>query len=220
MSPDRQRWMAASDVIPMFPSLVWKIELEAALQDALHAKIATALAELRRELPPLAAGQGWQSAQALHRRDDFAELVSCIERGVAGILRFLRIGHDAFEITGCWATVLARGAAHQTHSHPNNFLSGVYYLRTDAGADRITFHDPRRQTAVIRPPVVELTAENTDHVVVRVRSGTLLIFPSWLEHSVDANPNDSERISVSFNVMLSSFAQQLSPPLWSGERSS
>lgn len=175
---------------------------------------------MRRELPPLEAGHGWQSAHALHRRDELRELVSCVERGVTSILRFLRIGHDAFEITGCWATVLAKGAAHKAHSHPNNFLSGVYYVRTDAGADRINFHDSRRQAAVIRPPVVELTAENTDQVVVRVHSGTLLIFPSWLEHSVDANPNEAERISVSFNVMLSSFTEQLSQPLWSGERSS
>ena len=74
--------------------------------------------------------------------------------------------------------------------------------------------------SLVRPPVVELTAENTDQIVVRVRSGTLLIFPSWLEHSVDANPNEAERISVSFNVMLSAFAEQLSQPLWSAEESS
>ena len=74
--------------------------------------------------------------------------------------------------------------------------------------------------SLIRPPVAELTDENIDQVVVRVRSGTLLIFPSWLEHSVDANANEAERISVSINVMLSAFAEQLSQPLWSGEDSS
>ena len=47
------------------------------------------------------------------------------------------IGCDAFEITGCWATVLAKGAVHKVHSHPNNFLSGVYYVRTRPGADTI-----------------------------------------------------------------------------------
>ena len=161
-------------------------------------------------------GQGWQSGHKLHRRAELRELVTCVERGVTSILRFLRIGPDAFEITGCWATVLAQGAAHKVHRHPNNFLSDVYYVRVDAGADQINFHDPRRQAAVMRPPVVELTAENTDQVVIRVRSGTLLIFPSWLEHSVDANPSPAERITVSFNVMLSSFAEQLSQPLWSG----
>ena len=84
-----------------------------------------------------------------------------------------------------FATVLACGAAHAPHSHPNNFLSGVYYVRTGPGADSLNFHDPGRQAYVIRPPVVELTAENTDQVVVRVRDGTLLLFPSYLEHSVD-----------------------------------
>ena len=130
------------------------------------------------------------------------------------VLRFLRIGHEAFEITGCWATVLARGAAHRSHSHPNNYLSGAYYVRTHPGADTINFHDPRSQAAVIRPPVTELTAENTDQVVVKVTDGTLLLFPSYLEHSVDATAADEQRVSVSFNIMFSSFAQELSRPLW------
>ena len=110
----------------MFPSMVWKIQLEADLRDVLNASIEAALADLRRELPPLEAGRGWRSGPALHRRAGLRELVSCVERGVTSILRFLRIGHDAFEITGCWATVLAKGAAHKAHRHPNSFLSGVY----------------------------------------------------------------------------------------------
>jgi uncharacterized protein (TIGR02466 family) len=110
--------------------------------------------------------------------------------------------------------VLAAGGAHRLHSHPNNFLSGAYYVCTWPGADTINFHDPRRQAAVIRPPVVELTAQNTDQVVVRVRDGTLLLFPSYLEHSVDANASRHERVSVSFNVMFSAFAERLSKPLW------
>lgn len=214
MVEESKRWMEASDVIPMFPSLVWKIQIEAGLRDALARSILAALADMRRGLPPLEAGRGWQSGQALHEREDFRDLVSCVRRSAASILRFLRIGDAAFEITACWATVLAKGAAHKIHSHPNNFLSGVYYVHTPPGADTINFHDPRRQTAVIRPAVVALTADNTDQVVVRVRDGALLMFPSFLEHSVDANPSEEERISVSFNVMFSSFAQQMSKPLW------
>ena len=62
--------------------------------------------------------------------------------------------------------------------------------------------------------MVELTAGNTDQVVVKVHDGTLLMFPSYLEHSVDANTSDEERVSVSFNVMFSSFTERLSKPLW------
>ncbi|HEV8312743.1 MAG TPA: 2OG-Fe(II) oxygenase family protein [Burkholderiaceae bacterium] len=215
MAPQRMAWLEASDVLPMFPSLVWKLTLRPQLRDALAADALAALAALRGNEPPLARGQGWQSPQDLHRREPFATLVGCIDDATRSILRFLHIADDAAcEITGCWATVLAPGAAHKLHSHPNNFLSGVYYLRTSPGADTINFHDPRKQTAVIRPPVLALSAENTDQVVVQVSDGTLLMFPSYLEHSVDATSSDDERISVSFNLMFSNYVQTMSRPLW------
>lgn len=207
-------WVDASDVIPMFPTLVWKIQLKAEIHDAIDAKILAMLEGARRDLPEMGLGQGWQSDQTLHEREELRDLISCIRNATKSILRFLRIGDDAFEITGCWATVLAKGAMHKAHSHPNNFLSGVYYVRTQPGADTINFHDPRHQASVIRPPVVELTAENTDQVVVRVTNGTLLLFPSYLEHSVDTNMSEEERISLSFNIMFSSFTEKLSRPLW------
>lgn len=214
MSAQSRRWNDASDVIPMFPTLVWKIELETDLREAIDANISAALSSMRGDLPPLAPGAGWQSIQTLHRREDFQDLVACVHRAVAGILQFLRIGYDEFEITACWATILAPGAEHKIHQHPNNFLSGVYYLRTHPGANTINFHDPRNQTGILRPPVVELTAENTDQVVVQVKDGTLLLFPSFLQHSVDANRSKDERISISFNVMFASFTENLTSPLW------
>lgn len=214
MVKESDAWLEASDVIPMFPTLVWKILLKTELRDAIDAKALATLESLRRDLPTLQPGHGWQSEQTLHQRDEFRELISCVSSVAKSILRFLRIGQEDFEVTGCWATVLAAGAIHKTHSHPNNFLSGVYYVRIHPGADAISFHDPRSQTRVIRPPVVELTSENTDQVVVRVTNGTLLMFPSYLEHSVDANTSAEERISISFNIMFSSFAENLSKPLW------
>jgi uncharacterized protein (TIGR02466 family) len=198
----------------MFPTLVWKVQLEAQLRRAIDAKALAAVMRMRAGLPPLAPGHGWQSIQTLHALEDFQDLVSCVRRAVSGILRFLRVGYDTFEITACWATVLATGAAHRVHHHPNNYLSGVYYLRTHPGADTINFHDPRSQTGIIRPPVVDLTGDNTDQVVVRVQRGMLLLFPAYLQHSVDANASDAERISISFNIMFSAFTENLSKPLW------
>lgn len=42
----------------------------------------------------------------------------------------------------------------------------------------------------------------------------LLMFPACLQHSVDANAGEEERIGVSFNVMFSAFTENLSRPLW------
>jgi uncharacterized protein (TIGR02466 family) len=214
MAKTSHGWIEASEVIPMFPTLVWKIQLRAELRETMDAGILAALARIRRDVPTLTPGQGWQSEKSLHEREEFRELVERIGSAASGILRFLLIGYDRYEITGCWANVLTGGASHKRHTHPNNFLSGVYYLRTHPGADTLNFHDPRPQTAVIRPPVTGLSAENTDQVVVRVANGTLLMFPSWLEHSVDPTRSDDERISISFNIMFSSFAEELAKPMW------
>ncbi len=80
MVKESNRWMESSDVIPMFPSLVWKVQIEASLRDALAASVLAALTDMR-SLPPLEAGRGWQSGQALHEREDFRDLVSCVRRG-------------------------------------------------------------------------------------------------------------------------------------------
>jgi uncharacterized protein (TIGR02466 family) len=213
MSEEPHSWIESSDVLSTFPTLVWKLQLKAALREAMDARILGLIDGLRGGAR-LARGEGWQSQQDLHRMEKFHELVSCVHRVTCGILRFLKIGYEDFEISGCWANVLAPRAAHRMHNHPNNFLSGVYYLRTGPGADTINFHDPRAQAAVIRPPVTELTAANTDQVVVRVTNGMLLMFPAYLQHSVDANASETERISVSFNVMFSAFTENLSRPLW------
>ncbi len=42
----------------------------------------------------------------------------------------------------------------------------------------------------------------------------VLDMPGYLTHSVAPNESDKLRISISFNMMFSLFAEQLSKPLW------
>src|SRR5438128_12533505 len=100
MVKESAAWLEASDVVPMFPTLVWKTLLKADLGDAIDANVLATLEQLRRNLPTLNPGDGWHS---------------CVSNVAKSILRFLRISQEAFEITGCWATVLAKGAIHKTH---------------------------------------------------------------------------------------------------------
>ena len=72
--------IAASDVIPMFPTLVWKLELEPAFHEAANARITAAIAAMRGGQPSLAPGQGWQSEQNLHEREEFRDLVVPIQQ--------------------------------------------------------------------------------------------------------------------------------------------
>jgi uncharacterized protein (TIGR02466 family) len=203
-----------SDVFSLFPTSVWKVQLAPKFATGINRTVRDSLREMNPRLPELAPGDSWQSDHQLHTLDEFRELVSRIMRSTATILKFLKIGNEEIELTGCWANVTARGASHAMHSHPNNFLSGVYYVQTWPGADTINFHDPRPQAGVVRPPVTELTGQNVDQVVIKVTNGTLLMFPSYLTHSVSPSESNEQRISVSFNLMFSLFAETLSKPMW------
>lgn len=197
----------------MFPTFVWKAQLKPEVHQRINNNARRKLDQLREALPALVAGQAWQSDQNLHELDELRDLVSSVNDASRSVFEFLKIGCNTFRITALWANIVMPRTGHRMHSHPNNLLSGVYYVQTHDGADTINFHDPRSQTGIIRPPITELTAENTDQVVVKVKNGTLLLFPAWLPHSVDANTSNKARISISFNIMPNS-SEDLSKPLW------
>jgi uncharacterized protein (TIGR02466 family) len=205
---------ATADVVRLFPTFVWQSRLDPACYQPLNRDLLAYIETLMRAGSGTRTGGAWQSGRALQEKSECAALISHIEAAVSSVLAFIKVADAPFRITGCWVNVLDRGAAHAMHSHPNNFLSGVYYVQTQEGADAISFHDPRPQTAVIRPPVTELTAYNTDQVVVTVSDGTLLVFPAWLAHSVSVNTSARARISVSFNAMFTAYDATMSPPLW------
>jgi uncharacterized protein (TIGR02466 family) len=209
-------WEGSPAVIRLFPSFVWKARLGTDVRAAARAAILEEVTAERGASDP-EAGQVWQSRHGLHRLPALEPLLGHVRAGVALVLELLRVGSVPFEITGLWVNVAAPGGAVRMHNHPNNFLSGVYYVRVQEGADSINFHDPRPQAAVVRPPVTQLTAYNTDQMVVQVEEGDLLVFPSWLSHSVDPNRSDRVRISASFNAMFSAYAETMSEPMW-GER--
>ncbi len=211
---EKDKWMKASEALSFFPTFVWKIQLTSKFRQRVNANILQVINQIKPDWAELPPGASWQSGQGLHNHEELVDLNLCIDSTAQTVLRFLKVGNNAIDITGCWANISARGASHAIHSHPNNFLSGIYYVRTHPGADSVNFHDPRPQTGIIRPPVTELTSQNTDQVVVTVSDGILLMFPSYLAHSVALNESDKLRISISFNMMFSHYAERLSGPLW------
>ena len=211
---DKDKWMEASEILSLFPTFVWNIQLTSEFRERVNSNIFQVINQIKPDLGEIPPGGSWQSGQDLHNREQLVDLISCIDSTAQTVLRFLKVGHNEIEITGCWANISARAASHAIHSHPNNFLSGTYYVHTHPGADSVNFHDPRPQTGIIRPPITELASQNTDQVVVTVSDGMLLMFPSYLAHSVAPNESDKLRISISFNMMFSLYAERLSGPLW------
>jgi len=102
-----------------------------------------------------------------------------------------------------WGVILREGHSQGIHVHPYANISGVYYVAAPAGAleasgeaGRISFYDPRPRANMNQMPrqVTRRTQAPTP--------GDLLLFPSWLEHSVSAFQGPGERICLAFNARL------------------
>jgi uncharacterized protein (TIGR02466 family) len=204
-----------SDVLALFPTFVWKFQWAADVTARVNADIRACADATYGRWRMLSAHRSWQSDPDLHQRPEMTEFVAQTRAAAVPVLRFLAVA-DAAELTGCWINVNGTGSAHAMHTHPNNYLSGVYYVQTAPGANTIYFHDPRPQTSVLRPPVTQLGGQNADQVVVSVEDGVLLLFPAYLPHSVPPNDSEHLRISVGFNLMFPRFVQRMSAPQWSG----
>ena len=202
----------APDLLHVFPTWLWRSDLKPAEREPLNATLLTALSGLGAPAD-LRLGQNWQSDHNLHEDARFAGLMECVAAAARSLSDILKI--DApLAVTGCWANINAPGTAHRLHSHRNNFLSGVYYLQVQEHADTINFFDPRPQAGVIRPPSSAPTAENSEAATVKVANGTLLLFPAWLQHAVDANRSRHNRSSISFNLMSAGFTETMARPGW------
>lgn len=201
---------------PIFPTFVWAHQLKQEIAEPMNARLAATLDRLTQPRPEPLPGSGWQTEQTLHQLPEFAELVEVMNFASSEVMRVMEVEHEGFEITGCWANMSPKGAWHPPHHHPNNYLSGVYYVSTAKGSDLITFHEPRPQIEVVAPRLRRVNQFNCSVHSLPVKPGMLVLFPAWLAHSVPHSTSDELRISISFNVMFSDFAKTIARPKWSG----
>jgi uncharacterized protein (TIGR02466 family) len=200
----------------LFPTPLWVADLEPDLAVRINGELETAIKELIEPRPQIPVGSTWQTTPMLHKHARFAEFCGLVRKAGAAALAFLDLKHRDFDITGCWANINPTGGLNSPHTHPNNFLSGVYYVSLPQDAGQIVFADPRPQAQSILPPVEKWNKYVGNEIKLQVKPGRMVIFPAWLVHSVPVNRSAEERISMSFNLMFKDFTEVISKPLWSG----
>jgi len=206
-----------SGVLKLFPTFVWATQLAPETYLPINRDIRSRIERIREASPELDRSGQWQTDQDLHRHPELAGLVEVVRTTARGICDSLTLDYGEIAVTGCWANISRTGFAHRQHIHPNNYLSGAYYVSTAPGSDAIHFHDPRPQIGVFIPPARNQDHSNPDRVTLDVREGMLVMFPAWLEHSVPANTSETTRISIAFNLMFPDFGTRMASPLWKGD---
>ena len=152
---------------------------------------------------------GWHSQVKLHKDLSFAGLVQYVDAAADMIGHKLGY-HKSYQLSigTMWSIINPPGGANRPHVHPGCIWSGVYYVQASGNSGRIEFIDPRTQnlmSAVKHIPGVKRPRVCWRKVRYKPVAGRMLIFPSWLYHSVEPNRSkakgkDADRIIVSFNL--------------------
>ena len=109
---------------------------------------------------------------------------------------------EKIRITGMWSVINSKNSYNQRHFHPNCNLSAAYYVKAKEKCGKIKFFDPVDQKVMQAPHKTKDTNFSAEAVTFTPNEGDLLIFPSYLHHSVEENKSEEERIVISFNVKV------------------
>jgi hypothetical protein len=125
-------------------------------------------------------------------------------------------------INQSWVHVSRKHQHVLAHTHPGNWLSGVFYIKVPGDKDQSPWlFDPKGFTGqddgwnddriqkgdlYFNSPNSAATHEHWPYavrgnkIVKKPEEGKLVIWPSWLEHGVTSNQASTERIAYSFNI--------------------
>ncbi len=103
-------------------------------------------------------------------------------------------------VTESWINKSIRGQGHHRHCHPNSIVSGIVYLEGDTDSGTTVFH--KNQYDIIEYDTVESNLFNSRTWGIRPPNGSIVLFPSGLEHFVEEYHGDDPRITLSFNTFI------------------
>ena len=110
-----------------------------------------------------------------------------------------------------WININGKGGSNVPHTHPGAKYSGVFYIKVpkEMKGGNLFFLRDYNETYLTSQENMgffkqgyNLLPNDLPKIPVKPLEKLLLVFPSWLPHSVEFNDTEEERISLSFNYIL------------------
>ena len=103
-----------------------------------------------------------------------------------------------------WINVNHKGGSNILHSHPNSHWSGVLYVQqpteVEGFSGMIEFVNPNQEGRELAKLLPKSGFDNM--IRIRPKTGQIVIFPSYVLHSVYPNNSNQDRITIAFNALL------------------
>ena len=185
----------------VFPTTIWTVDLsELSPHFAQWRSRINALRSSQEGLRARSTRQGWSGPKTVFGEPDFVPLQALCREAFSACFQEMKVPEGFRFGMEAWGNVHDKGGFNQPHIHREAILSGSFYLTVPQGSGAIVFHDPRPSTLYSR--TWGKGVNRWEKIAFKPKEGTLLIFPNWLEHSVEPHEGDEPRCSIAMNAVL------------------
>ena len=148
--------------------------------------------------------KGWHSKDFDLQETVTKNFIEFISPAIEGVITDMNWEKEKqkININNMWAIINTGGSKNLRHQHGNSTISGAYYVRAPENSGDIVFYDPRPAPVYSYPKAVNPNILNAQVNGISPKEGALVLFPSYLDHSVNENLSNDERIVVSFNITI------------------
>ncbi len=201
--------MSDEDKLCMFfPTVIQVSQVENA--EELNNRLLKAIYEIKATIPN-SKPRGWCcevyttmcTPFGLLEREEFKEIRDVIERKTLNYANALKydVKKHKPKINECWVNVYSTTHSQEVHRHPNSVFSGIYYVKAPKGSAPTLFHS-EVSDIMLEPPITENTLLNTHVTSLDAIEGRMIIFRSWLRHSVLPSTVTEDRVTIAFNATM------------------
>ena len=161
---------------------------------------------------PLLDG-GFDSFEALYGdqlqlNEKFEKFFFSLEKDLSIFLGNLKYKDVQYFITKSWVAYTEKGEHIASHDHGASHFSFVYYVQINENHSPLTFYEPTNRFYM--PDATEWNEQNHQNVTINNEPGQLIVFPSWLKHGTKKTQENSPRISISGDIIMTAEKNKVS----------
>jgi len=148
--------------------------------------------------------KGWHSKDFNLKENEPQNFINFISPSIEQVMTDMNWEKEkqTIKISNMWAIINKGGSTNLRHQHGNSTISGAYYVRAPENCGEIVFYDPRPAPIYSYPKAISSNLLNAQVNGISPKEGALVLFPSYVDHSVNENKSNEERIVISFNIKI------------------